>query len=65
MGEMHYQTHNPDDVFCHVCVSAPKFKRMDQSRGYLAFTSNGIGRMPSSALKTMKHLQAIKKPWNW
>ena len=30
---LHYQANNPDDMFCHVCVSALKSKRMYRSRG--------------------------------
>ena len=62
---LHYQVSDPEDVvFCHVCVSALKSKRMEQSRGDPSFTRKGfmIGRMPLSVLRIMKHLQVTKKP---
>ena len=53
---LHYQTHNPDDVvFCHVCVSALKSKRMERSRGNLAFTSNGFKNWKDATISFKNH----------
>ena len=52
---LHYQTHNPDNVFCYVCVSALKFKRMDQSRDNLAFTSNGFKNWKDATISFKIH----------
>ena len=53
---LHYQTHNPDDVvFCHVCVSALKSKRMERSRGDLAFTSNGFKNWKDATISFKNH----------
>ena len=64
----HYHATDPDDVvFFHVCVSALKYKGMDQSRRDLAFTSKGsrIGRMPLIILRNMKQVQVTKKHCKW
>ena len=51
-----YQTHNPDDVLlCHVCVSALKSKRMERSRGDLAFTSNGFKNWKDATIGFKNH----------
>ena len=53
---LHYQTHNPDNVvFCYVCVSALKSERMDQSRGNLAFTSNGFKNWKDATISFKNH----------
>ncbi len=53
---LHYQTHNPDDVvFCHVCVSALKSKRMERSRGDLAFISNGFKDWKDAPISFKNH----------
>ena len=53
---LYYQTHNPDDVvFCHVCVSALKSKRMERSRGDLAFTSNGFKNWKDTTISFKNH----------
>ena len=53
---LHYQTHNPDNVvFCYVCVSALKSKRMDQSRDNFAFTSNGFKNWKDATISFKNH----------
>ena len=53
---LHYQTHNPDDVvFCHVCVSALKSKRMERSKDDLAFTSNGFKNWKDATISFKNH----------
>ena len=48
---LHYQTPNPDNVvFCYVCVSALKSKRMDRSRDNLAITSNGFNNWKDATI---------------
>ena len=59
---LHYQTNNPNDVLCHVCVSALSPKAWILLLQIMALR---ITRMPPSASKPMKHLQAIKKPCTW
>ena len=65
---LQYQTHNPDNVvFGYVCVCVcvcVLSKSMDQSRGNLAFTSNGFKNWKDSTIRSRihEHLQAIKKP---
>lgn len=49
---LHYQANDPDDVvFCHVCVSALKSKKMDRSQGDLAFTSKGYWKDATISFK--------------
>ncbi len=53
---LHYQATNPDDVvFCHVCVSALKSKRMDPSRGDNAFTSSGFKNWKDATISFKNH----------
>ena len=53
---LRYQTHNPDDVLlCHVWVSALKSKRMERSRGDLAFTSNGFKNWKDATIGFKNH----------
>ena len=53
---MHYQTPNPDNVvFCYVCVSALKSKRMDRSRDNLAVTSNGFKNWKDATISFKPH----------
>ena len=53
---LHYHVSDPEDVvFCHVCVSALKSKRMDQSRGDPAYTSKGFKNWKDATLGFKKH----------
>ena len=53
---LHYQASNPDEVvFCHVCVSALKTKKMDRSRGDLAFTSKGFKNWKDATISFLNH----------
>ena len=48
--------HNPDNVvFCYVCVSALKSKRMDQSRDNFAFTTNGFKNWKDATISFKNH----------
>ena len=53
---MHYQVSDPDDVvLCHVCVSALKSKRMDQSRSDPAFTSKDLKNWMDATVSFKNH----------
>ena len=53
---LHYQANDPDDVvFCHVCVSALKSKKMERSRGDLAFTSKGFKNWKDATISFKNH----------
>ena len=46
---------DPQPVFCYVCVSALKSKRMDQSRHNFSFTSNGFKNWKDATINFKNH----------